>query len=142
MSNYKILTFPGTELPKQYEALVYSKWLRSLRHGNDFFKLVVPAGYYEAYPQVIKRILDNASCQVRLAVLEDDADICLGFLVYRRAIDHDILDYIHVQKDMRKQGVAAFLLPHHIKTITHLTKTALIIWNHPKYKHLVFNPFV
>jgi GNAT superfamily N-acetyltransferase len=73
---------------------------------------------------------------VRLAVLSDDRDVVLGFSVSRE----DILDYVHVHKDMRKQGVATSLIPKDIKIITHLTKTALLVW--PKYENITFNPFI
>lgn len=134
--SYRIIAFSGLELPLQYRSLVYSKWLRSLRYGNDFFKLIEADAYYNAYHKHISLILSAPGSMVRLAVLSDDKDVVLGFSVSRFLA----LDYIHVHKDHRKCGIGTKLIPVGIDTITHVTKTALIIWP-SKYGHWKFNPF-
>lgn len=116
--------------------MVYAKWLRSLRYGNEFFKLIDPEAYYEAYNQIVARILSQESCLVKIAALSDDLDVALGFCVTRGTI----LDFVHVHKDNRKIGIATKLIPGDIDTITHLTMTGMSIWNN-KYKHWKFNPF-
>ncbi len=74
---------------------------------------------------------------MKLAVLTDDRDVVLGFSVSRGKV----LDYVHVQKDLRKQGIGTALIPLGIDTITHLTKSALPIWG-SKYGSWKFNPFI
>lgn len=122
--------------PEQYRALVYSKWLRSLRYGNDFFKLVQPSAYWEAYTRYLDVIFAKPRTILRLAVLTGDRDVVLGFAVIRDSI----LDYAHVHKDLRRQGIARALVPEHIDTITHLTRIGLAIWGN-KGKKWKFNPF-
>lgn len=117
--------------------MVYSKWLRSLRHGNDFFKLIDSEAYYRYYPNFIKNLLSDSSCIVRLAALTDDHDVVLGLSICRG----DILDYVHVQKDHRKMLVASHLVPEAVHTFTHLTKTWLRVWNTAQFRHMKFNPF-
>ena len=135
--SYKILQFRGYQLPDDYQALIYSRWLRSLRFGNDYYRLIEKDAYYATYHSYIERLLDHPDAVVRLAVLHDDADIVLGFCVSRGSI----LDYVHVHKDMRRKGIARKLIPACIDTITHLTRTGLSIWG-SKFFNWQFNPFV
>jgi GNAT superfamily N-acetyltransferase len=116
--------------------MIFSKWLRSLRYGNDYFRLIDPDEYWKAYNAYIKSILMRGDTMVRIASLTEDADVALGFSVVRGAV----LDYVHVHKDFRKKGIGRILVPKNIKVITHLTKTGLSIWGskYPKWK---FNPF-
>lgn len=136
-ATYSILRYEGAGLPDQYRALVYSKWLRSLRHGNDFFKLIDSEAYYRAYPPVIESILGKPDCVIRLAALTDDVDVVLGFSVCRGAI----LDYVNVQKDHRGAAIATHLIPDNIEQFTHITKTWLRVWSTARFNHFKFNPF-
>lgn len=136
VSTYTIMAYPGHELPQCYTGVLYSKWLRSLRNGNDYYKLCDPAGYYEAYTRHIGHLLSMPHTVVRVAVLTDDKDVVLGFSVSRG----HILDYVYVHKDQRRHYIGTNLVPRDIQTITHLTRTGLAIWS-SKYGHLKFNPF-
>lgn len=136
VSTYSVIVFPARDLPKEYLPLIFSKWLRSLRHGNDYFKLADSEAYYRTYHNYIEVILGRAGAVVRLAVLSDDKDVVLGFSVSRG----NILEYVHVHKDHRNLGIGRNLVSPDIDTVTHLTRTALNIWA-AKYKHWKFNPF-
>jgi GNAT superfamily N-acetyltransferase len=133
---YSIISFKGSELPEKYTSLIFSRWLRSLRYGNTLFKRITPNDYYKTYHQFIENLLKKPGCIIRLAVLSDDHDVVLGFSVSRE----DVLDYVHVQADYRKIGIAKKLIPEGVTTFSHITTTALNIWQ-PKYKHIKFNPF-
>ena len=135
-ASYTINYYSGEGLPKQYHALVYSKWLRSLRHGNDYFKLVDSDSYYKAYGAYIASILKRPEASVLLAVLTDDPDVCLGFSVR----EGEILHYVHVHRDQRGVGIGSLLMAGSIKTITHVTKAGLKVWN-KKFPRAKFNPF-
>lgn len=143
-----ILAYPGAELPERYIGLIFAKWLKSLRHGNDFFKLIDPTCYWPTYREHIARTLLKPETVVRLAVLADDHDVVLGFSVCRVTV----LDYVWVLRirirtptgiqatTYRGKGIGKSLVPKEIDTITHLTKTGLSIWG-SKYGHWRFNPF-
>jgi hypothetical protein len=135
-ASYTILTYPYSELPKQYEAMIYSKWLRSLRFGNEMFKLIDSDAYYKNYHKFLEVLLSR-NATIRLAVLTSDYDVVLGFSAYRDFI----LDYVHVHKDNRRIGIATSLIPASIEVITHLTKMFIPIWE-SKYSHWIFNPFI
>ena len=136
-SSYQVISYPGPTLPEQYQNLVFSKWLRSNRFGNDYMKLIDSNAYFNAYHNYIESILKRHECVVRLAVLADDKDVVLGFSVSEPSVLH----YCHVHKDQRKQGIATSLLPKDIEIFTHLTKTAMSIWN-SKYPNWILNPFI
>ncbi len=136
MSTYTVISYPADHLPEEYRGLVYSKWLRSLRYGNDYFKLIDAKAYYTAYHRLITRILEMADATVRLAVLTDDHDVVLGFSVSRA----EVLDYVHVHKHHRRLGIGTNLVPRGIEEITHVTRTGLTIWG-SKYLRWKFNPF-
>jgi GNAT superfamily N-acetyltransferase len=133
--SYYIFECPREKLDP-YIALIFSKWLRSLKYDNDYFRLIDDKAYYAAYHRYIQSILDRRDCVVSAAVLSSDADVVLGFSVAER----DILHYVHVHRDNRRLGIGRRLLPAGICTISHLTRTGLAIWasRYPTWK---FNPF-
>ena len=133
---YKVLVWQGSFLPEAYTAMIFSKWLRSLRYGNDYFKLIDSESYYNTYNQYIQAILNKPGTIVRIAVLADDEDVALGWSVS----EGDTLHYVHCQKDSRNKGIATTLVPFQVNNITHLTKTGMAIWN-KKLPNAKFNPF-
>lgn len=133
---YTVLGFFGQRLPQEYEALIFSKWLRSLRKGNDYFHIAEAADYYKIYHAYIEKLLNKPGMRVRIAVLSDDPDVVLGFSCARE----DVLDYVYIQPEQRGQKLTGMLIPDNITAFTHMTKTWLPIWQ-AKYKHWKFNPF-
>lgn len=139
LPTYTIITVPSSNLGDQYKPMVYSRWLRSLRYGNNIFKKMSSNDYYKNYHAFIGKLMDKPDSIVRMAVLSDDHDVVLGFAVSRE----DVLDYIHVHSDYRRQGIGHLLLPSKVTTFTHLTSYAIAIWQgkDSEYKHLKFNPY-
>jgi GNAT superfamily N-acetyltransferase len=134
--SYKIIGCYGKNLPSQYKNMIFSRWLRSLRHGNDYFKLIDSDTYYDTYHRYIELVLARKNTIVSIAVLSDDEDVALGFSIQEGVALH----YIHVHKDNRKQGIATALVSKKIEVITHLTKTGLVVWN-LKLPNAIFDPF-
>lgn len=134
--SYDIVVYMGKNLPEQYRNMILSKWMRSLKYENDFFRLADSASFFEYYNRYIDHILNKPGTEVRLAALSDNRDVVLGWSISRG----EILDYVHVRRDMRKQGIGSDLVPKTITTITHLTRPALLIWQ-SKYPGFIFNPF-
>jgi len=135
-TTYTVITVQGAHIPSTYKGLIYSKWLRSHRYGNELIKVMDSNAYYDKYSTYISSLLAQPESMVRLAVLTDDHDVVLGFAVHRGPI----LDYIYVHRDHRTLGIGKKLLPPGIKTVTHLTKDGDKIWK-KKYKDWTFNPF-
>lgn len=135
-TTYSVISYAGPELPEMYRNMILAKWLRTLRFGNDFFRLVDSLSYFSSYQKYIKALLAKPDCVVRLAVLTDERDTCLGFSVGRT----DILDYVWSHKDNRKIGVAKSLVQFPFSAVTHLTTTGMVIWS-KKFPAAVFDPF-
>lgn len=133
---YRVIAMRGSDVRGELRNLVLSRWKRSLRYGNDYFRLVDPSAFYDAYNVYLDRLLSAAQTTVRVAVLAEDGDVVLGFSVSRGPV----LDYVHVHKDQRRCAIARSLVPSNIHTITHVTKTGLTIWA-SKYPQWKFNPF-
>lgn len=134
-----VLAFNGFELPAQYQNMVLSKWMRTLRYGNEYFKLIDSDAYYASYRTYITTMLAKQCptfATVRLALLTEDKDICLGWSV----TEDSILHYVYVASEQRGRGLARLLVPQNIDTFTHLTKTGMSLWN-TKAKEMKFNPF-
>lgn len=135
-STYSVISYPASQMPEQYLNLVRSKWMRTLRHGNEYFKLADSDTYYGAYQRFIHILLNRPNSILRLAVLSDDHDVVLGWSL----IEVDVLHYVYVQHEHRNQGIGKSLVPVPIHTITHLTKAGMSAW-HNKLPHAKFNPF-
>lgn len=135
-AGYQILAISGRILPTQYFNMVLSKFMRTLRYGNEYFKLIDSDSYYTAYRFYILRLLNRDNTIVRLAVLSEDTDVCLGWSLSEGSTLH----YVYVAKEQRGQGIAKRLVPQKIDTFTHLTKAGLSLWNN-KAKDAKFNPF-
>lgn len=135
-ATYSVIAYPGNALPPQYKNMIFSKWMRSLRYGNDYFKLVSSDQYYWAYQRYIEMLLNKVDAVIRLAVLTDEPDTVLGWSLIRG----EKLDYVWVDAMQRNKGIATSLVPTKINIITHYTKSGASIWN-KKLSHAIFNPF-
>lgn len=135
-SSYSIISFPAATLPLQYQNFVKAKWKRSLRHGNDYFKLSDSDSFFRAYERFINHLCARPDCVIRLAVLTEDRDVVLGFSIS----EGHTLHYVFVQYEQRNKGIARSLVPMRIDVITHLTKAGMNIW-HSKLPDAVFDPF-
>lgn len=135
---YSVIVYASSQLPSQYTALIFSKWLRSLKFGNPIYKNIKSDVFYKEFHAYLTVLLNKPGSTIRLAVLSDDHDVVLGFSVSRE----DVIDYIYVHKDYRNAGIGKSLMPPDAKAFIFITLTALNIWRKNKaYKHLDFNPF-
>lgn len=135
-ASYQILLIPGNQLPKTYESFLYSNWLKSLKYGNEYFKLCEPSSYFGSYKRFIASLLGRPGSVLRFATLSDDRDVLLGFSLWEPATLH----YVFVKYDYRNQGVGRSLTPKGITRITHLTKSGIGYWK-GQLPDAVFNPF-
>jgi hypothetical protein len=132
-----VISYPSNTLPDSYRNVILSRWLRSLRQYNDYFKLIDKNAYFDVYEKYIKLIIYRPNTVIRLAVLKDDQDVVLGWSI----IEGTILHYVHVPELWRGKGISDLLIPKDIKCCTHVTKYWLNMWQ-KKYKHVIFNPFL
>ena len=134
-SSYSILAFPAAQLPVCYQNFVLAKWKRSLRDGNEYFKLIDSNSYFAAYNRYCVSLLNRPGAVIRIAIISDTPDVALGWSL----IEEETLHYVFVQGDQRGRGIGKSLVPVPIKWVSHLTNTGMRIWN--KHKEVKFNPF-
>lgn len=134
--SYKVIAFTGPSLPKEYQNMVFSKWMRRLRQGNEYFKLVDSECFYSAYHRYIAHLLSRPLCVVRIAALTEDPDVALGFSVSEQKTLHFVITF----NDYRRMGIGRSLVPFEVETITHLTKMGMMLWSQ-KLPKAIFNPF-
>ena len=132
-----VTAYPGREIPRRYLNLVRSRWVRSYKRGNGYMKIVHPPAYYFSYNPYVNSILNRPDTVVRIAALEEDDDVVLGFSV----VERNILHYVHVPKDYRRQGIGAMLTPSGLDWFTHLTEVGMKLWS-MKMPNLKFNCFL
>lgn len=134
--SFDVISFQGDQLKPSFQALVYSRFLKSLRYGNDYFRLIESKPYFDVYHAYLATILTRENTRVKFAVLSENHDNVLGFSI----TEPNKLHYCHVQKDYRRQGVAKALCSEPFHVITHLTNVGASIWNN-KFPKVQFNPF-
>lgn len=140
MSAYKVISLHGSDPSLgAYLSLIHSTFKRSLRYGNDWYKLIDKDCYYQAYNQVVTVLLSRPAALVRLAVLTDDPDTCLGWSLSEEKTLHYV--FVKANVGIRKLGIGTHLLPKEFNRITHLTRIGREIWQ-SKFPEVVFNPFL
>lgn len=135
-ASYKIISFKGTALPTQFENMIFAKFLRTLKYGNHYFRLIDKDAYFPRYHAYIESLLNRESSIVKLAVLTSDPDVVLGWAL----IEPGILHYVWVDSAQRNQGIARTLCSEPFGVITHITNIGASIFS--KLKDVKFNPFM
>lgn len=98
-------------------AFIMSTWLRGLRYGNSWFKLIDKEAYYSKYTVVLNNLL--RSSVVAVACLIDDPNVVVGYAV----VSPETLHWVYVKKSWRGFGLAKELTqPFRITRVSHLTK--------------------
>lgn len=88
---------------------IYHSWLRSLRSGNQFYKNIPGAEYFDNHRKRLYRLLDRSSCII--ATPRDHPDIIVAYIVWESPEGDDtIIHYIYVKSDYRKMGLGGLLV--------------------------------
>ena len=141
MKGYKLLTFSGSDPAlSPYKNMIYSYFMSSLRSGNSWFKEIEATVYKDVYHRVIESLLSRSLSTIRLAVLPDDPDTCIGWSLSE---NEKTVHYVFVKSgiDARRRGIGTDLLPKDFETLTHLTKNGICLWKN-KFPQAKFNPFL
>lgn len=117
------------------KSFILATWLRGLRFGNDWFRLIDANSYFSTYHALIETILNRPNITVKVACLKEDPEVVLGYSVY----ENNRLDWVYVKKAWRSIGIAKTLTPENVTTVSHLTTIGRSILL--KYPKVVFNPF-
>lgn len=137
MDSYKISLFSCRKeglLP--YRGLIFSRFLNGIRYGNPLLARSDSRGFYRAYHALLERLLSRPDCTVRVAVLTDDPDVALGFSIARP----DVLDFVFVKRDARRQGIGRALLPAAFSRFSQSTQLGDLIVER-SFPTVKFDPF-
>lgn len=134
-STYKVIQYNKDTVPEQIKNMILSRFLRSLRRGNEYFRLMDKEAYFKAYNDYLNTILNRPSIIINVAVLSDDIDVALGWAL----MEPGKLHYVYVKDEQRRQNIGKSLLTENFSTVTHLTNMGLLLFN--KYNNVTFNPF-
>lgn len=111
---------------------IMATWLRGLYYGNDWFKRIDKEAFMHHYWGFINKLLTKPTTRIRVACLNDDPQIVLGYSVSEAPVLH----WIFVKKAWRKIGLARDLTPKETTTITHITN----VFDERRH-HYKFDPF-
>lgn len=137
MSAYKVVSLSGHDPAlASYRNMIYSDFLKSLRFGNEWYRLIDSDRYYRVYHKIIDQLLERTDSQVHLALLADEPDVCLGWSLF----ENQKLHYVFVKGPYRKQGIGSSLIPKLFNEVTHLTKIGQAI-RLSKFNDVIFDPF-
>lgn len=114
---------------------IYASWLRGLYHGATTYSDVKKQVFMENYHKILEFILQRPTTEIKVACLKEDQDVILGYSV----LGKDCLHWVFCKKAFRGIGIGRDLVPAHINTVTHMTKTGTSI---VKKKGWEFNPFL
>lgn len=143
MASYKILKFKASETPLAFRNMIFGEFLRSLRFGNEYFKLIDAEPYFQVYHAYFSVLLNRPEALIKIAVLTDDDDVALGWSL----TEPDKVHFVYVKKDYRhKPGnphnprIGSSLVSEPFSRFSHITKKAILLWP-TKFPNAKFNPF-
>lgn len=134
----RILTLaPSDPLIKNFEAFLFTTYLKSYRFGNEYCNEIAKEVYFPTHHKRFLDLLGRPDAILKLAVLTEDPDIIIGWAL----IEPTVLHYVFVKGSIeaRKLGIASLLIPKDTKTVTHLTKTGKILKAKNKWD---YNPYL
>lgn len=119
------------------ENMILATWVQGLYHSNQnepWFASVPQYIFNEEYRKIIKQLLAKPGIEKRIACLNEDEDVVLGYAIF----EGDTLHWVYVKSSWRRLGIARNITPKKIKWYTHLTPIGRSI---AQTNQFIFNPF-
>lgn len=98
--------------PEDDQAFIYTTWRNGIYYGIKDYQKEEPKRVFKELTSQIKKILEAAT--VRIGCLESAPRVIIGYAVFRSK--H--LDWVYVKDAFRNKGIATFLVPPDIETVT------------------------
>jgi hypothetical protein len=132
---------------------IFSTWLRCYKHTSYFAKRIRNDVFFAYHHKIIEGILDRPKSIKQMAVLKNDPDVVIGYLIYEKLIK-DTIHFIYLKKDWRGMGIREKLIEHekidfNNCIFTHWTSVKKkngelcgwdkIVWEHP---NAIYNPYL
>lgn len=118
------------------KAFILATFLRGLYYGDNYYSQMPKNRFMECYHPFLEHLLDSPGIDIKVACLEDDKDIIVGYSMYTNTVLH----WVFVKKQWRKIGVAKVLVPEKLTACTHLTELGKQILK--KKPGVYFDPYL
>lgn len=116
---------------------ILATFLRGVYYGNSWFSLIPKDIFMNNYKMVAEAILNNNRVVIKVACLQEDPDVILGYSILYS--DSPVIHWVYVKEKWRKKGIARALTPKNPTAVTHLSALGQSLMN--KFENLIFNPF-
>lgn len=117
--------------------LILATFLRGLYYGDSWFSLIPKDIFMDNYKHVIQAILNKPETVVKVACLNEDPNVILGYSIMSG--DYQTVHWCYVKSAWRKQGIGRALVPKHPTYVSHLTDLGKKLIG--KINSPLFNPF-
>ncbi len=115
---------------------IYATMLRGLYYGNTFYKKIDKSAFFLNYDTYLGNLLAKSDSVVKVACLESDSDIILGYAIYTPL---KALHYVFVKDAWRRRGVAKMLIPTGLPSVSQITDLGDVL----RIKNnMIFNPWL
>lgn len=95
------------------EPFIFSSWLKSYWENSDFTEHISKHVFFTWHHKVIERILKYETAIIKVAALQEEPTVVIGYLCLQRmpsVPDTQILHFCYVKAAFRKLGIAKALI--------------------------------
>lgn len=125
----------GKESDKNF---VLATFLRGLYYGDSWFSIIPKNIFMDHYKRLANALVNHPQIIIKVACLKEDPDVILGYSIL--SSDLSTIHWVFVKSAWRNNGIARSLVPQQPNNVTHLSALGKILL--PKFKNVVFNPFL
>lgn len=122
------------EIRPDFRSFILATWLKGNYYGNSFFRQMPQDLYFKKYAEIIEKVIDLETTEVRIACDDDNPSWLVGYSI----LVGPRLYWVHVKRDFRERGIAKLLLAGAL--IDEVKGTSKIGRAISEKKGLVFNP--
>lgn len=116
---------------------ILATFLRGVYYGNNWFSQIRKDIFMDSYKRIAESALDSGRLAVKVACLQEDPDIIIGYSIL--SADYQAVAWVYVKKAWRLKGIARSLIPKHPTYVTHLSRLGQELMT--KIPAALYNPF-
>lgn len=90
------------------------------------------------YKYVAEKLVDNRNIVIKIACLQEDPDVILGYSILNA--NYATIHWVYVKAAWRNKGIGRSITPRNPLYVSHLSKLGQKLMNE-KLKNTEFNPF-
>lgn len=138
MNGYIVSTITSLDPEfKKVEPFIYNSFLKSLKFGSELMREIESDNFFPYYHAYIYSVVRQKGSFIRLACLEGDLNLCLGW-----SLSNDSkLFYVFVKQNARRMKIGTDLLPPKFDAYMNFTKLGLQ-FKKKVFPLIPFTPFI